>query len=66
METKLDDRKMEKVRSRCGFPNGVKISAEDFGGGLYLGWKENILVSLGSFSKYHIDVTIKETDGEDN
>ncbi|KAH1031929.1 hypothetical protein J1N35_044103 [Gossypium stocksii] len=39
METKLDSKKMELVRVKCGFPNGIDVSACSSKGGLSLEWK---------------------------
>ncbi|KAA3464506.1 reverse transcriptase [Gossypium australe] len=52
---------MELVRIKCGFENGIDIGAMGSRGGLSLGWKGNALVSLLSFSAYHIDVEINDT-----
>ncbi|KAA3459982.1 reverse transcriptase [Gossypium australe] len=60
METKIDKKRMEKVRRSCGFLNGVDFEAEGMRGGLCLAWKEEIIVTLRSFSKNHIDVMVKE------
>ncbi|KAH1096603.1 hypothetical protein J1N35_013524 [Gossypium stocksii] len=62
METKLSMTRMEKVRRRCGFFNGIDIPSEGFHGGLSLGWNGGSLVSLQSFSHNHIDVEIQEAD----
>ncbi|KAA3480980.1 reverse transcriptase [Gossypium australe] len=66
METKIDRKRIEKVRRRCGFPNGIDIYAKGTRGGLSLAWKEEFKVTLRSFSKNHIDVMVKEenTDAE--
>ncbi|KAA3474806.1 Endonuclease/exonuclease/phosphatase [Gossypium australe] len=60
METKLDKNRMEKVRRRCGFMNGIEVEVEGSRGGLCLAWKKEISVNLRSFSKWHIDALIKE------
>ncbi|KAA3482848.1 reverse transcriptase [Gossypium australe] len=52
METKIDRKQMEKDRRSCGFPNGTDIDAE--------AWKEDLKVTLRSFSKNHIDTMAKE------
>ncbi|KAA3454812.1 reverse transcriptase [Gossypium australe] len=62
METKLDKHRMERVRRRCGFLCGIEVEAEGSMGGLCLAWKEDFKVKLRSFSKWHIDVIIKEDD----
>ncbi|KAA3478879.1 reverse transcriptase [Gossypium australe] len=60
METKIDKKRMEKVRRKCGFMNGFEVEAEGSSGGLCLAWKEEITVTLRSFSRNHIDVMVKE------
>ncbi|KAA3476871.1 reverse transcriptase [Gossypium australe] len=49
METKLDQKRMERVRRRCGFTNGIEMEAEGSRGGLCLAWKGDIDVSVKSF-----------------
>ncbi|KAA3489221.1 reverse transcriptase [Gossypium australe] len=49
METKIDKKRMEKVRRKCGFVNGFEIEAEGSRRGLCLAWNEDIIVTLRSF-----------------
>ncbi|KAG8478535.1 hypothetical protein CXB51_028292 [Gossypium anomalum] len=58
METKLSAKRMEMVRLKCGFENGIEIGAIETKGRLFFGWKENSLVRLKSFSYFHIDVEL--------
>ncbi|KAA3457895.1 reverse transcriptase [Gossypium australe] len=60
METKLDSKRNDRVRKSCGFINGIDVEAEGSRGGLCLAWKGGIEVTLRSYSKWHIDVLIKE------
>ncbi|KAA3481591.1 Exo_endo_phos domain-containing protein [Gossypium australe] len=60
METKLELKRMERVRRSCGFINGIDVEAEGSRGGLCLAWKVGIEVTLRSYSTWHIDVLIKE------
>ncbi|KAH1073741.1 hypothetical protein J1N35_026069 [Gossypium stocksii] len=53
---------MELVRVKCGFPNGIDVSACGSKGGLSLGWKCNKLISLRNFSNSHIDVDIQDPE----
>ncbi|KAA3482263.1 reverse transcriptase [Gossypium australe] len=64
-ETKIDKKRMEKVRRKCGFMNGLEIEAEGSRGGLCLAWKEDIILTLRSFSRNHIDVMIKEDNAKE-
>ncbi|KAA3482721.1 reverse transcriptase [Gossypium australe] len=58
METKLDKKRMERARKSCGLVNDIEIEAEETRGGLCLAWKDDIEVTLKSFSKWHIDNAI--------
>ncbi|KAA3460789.1 reverse transcriptase [Gossypium australe] len=64
METKLNVRRMEKVRRRCGYFNGIDVPVEGSRGGLSLGWNGVHLINLKSFSKNHIDVEVQEEEGK--
>ncbi|MBA0633904.1 hypothetical protein Godav_021841 [Gossypium davidsonii] len=39
METKLNVKRMEKVREKCGFTNGIEVGANGSEGRLSVGWK---------------------------
>ncbi|KAA3460557.1 reverse transcriptase [Gossypium australe] len=60
MKTKVNDRRMERIRRRSGFINGIEVGANGSRGGLCLAWREECKVSLRTFSKNHIDVLIEE------
>ncbi|GMI82621.1 hypothetical protein HRI_001931400 [Hibiscus trionum] len=60
METKLDKRRMEMARRRCGFMFGIDIPAVGTRDGLSIGWKCDCDVTLKSYSRWHIDIEIKE------
>ncbi|KAA3466354.1 reverse transcriptase [Gossypium australe] len=64
IETKLDRKRMERIRLRCGFTNGIDIAAEGSRGGLCLAWKGDIAVTVKSYSKWHIDSLIREGNGK--
>ncbi|GMI64370.1 hypothetical protein HRI_000106300 [Hibiscus trionum] len=64
-ETKVKDSKMAGIRRKCGFFNGIDVSAVGRSGGLSMGWKNCCKVSLRSYSVRHIDVLI-EDDSEGN
>ncbi|GMI77433.1 hypothetical protein HRI_001412600 [Hibiscus trionum] len=63
METKLNGRRMERVRRRCGYLFGIDVSAVGSRGGLSLGWKPEVDVTLRSYSQSHIDVVVEEGEG---
>ncbi|KAA3489009.1 reverse transcriptase [Gossypium australe] len=60
METKVNDKRMERIRRRSGFINGIEVGADGSRGGLCLAWREECKVSLRTLSKNHIDVLIEE------
>ncbi|GMJ03875.1 hypothetical protein HRI_004056700 [Hibiscus trionum] len=66
METKLDSKRMENVRRKCGFVNGIDISATGSRWGLSLGWKSDIQINLRSFSDSYIDVEVINSDISSN
>ncbi|KAG8481729.1 hypothetical protein CXB51_026626 [Gossypium anomalum] len=61
-KTMLSAKKMETVRLKCGFKNGIDIGALGSKGGLYLDWKRNSLIQLKSFSSSHIDVEVHDDE----
>ncbi|KAH1130140.1 hypothetical protein J1N35_001518 [Gossypium stocksii] len=60
METKVDGKRMEKIRRRCGFPNGIEARAEGSRGGICLAWKEDCEIFLKRFSLSYVDVLVKD------
>lgn len=53
---------MEKIRLKCGFPNGIDVEAMGSKGSLSCGWKGNSLVTLRSYSHFHIDTIIHDNE----
>lgn len=53
---------MENIRRKCGFRNGIDVGAIGSRGGLSLGWKENSLFNLRSFTNHHIDAHIHDNE----
>ncbi|KAL1105841.1 hypothetical protein V6Z11_D04G160800 [Gossypium hirsutum] len=62
IETKLSSKRMEMVRLKCGYYNGIDIGAVGSRGGLSLGWNGNDLVSIRSYSSSHVDEIILDPD----
>lgn len=46
METKLDYKRMEKVRRISGYNCGIEVSSSSSKGGLSLAWREDVDVQL--------------------
>lgn len=58
METKSFSYHLEKIRICCRMTGCFGVGRVGLGGGLGLLWKEEVIVSLLSFSVGHIDVNI--------
>lgn len=58
-KTKLNYRDFKKMNYRLKFDQGLGVECEGKSGRLALLWKEEIGLSIHSFSKHHIHATIK-------
>ncbi|XP_075663401.1 uncharacterized protein LOC142632980 [Castanea sativa] len=61
-ETKIRSRRMEIVKYRLGFPNGLIVPSRGCRGGLALLWSSDTKLEIKSFSNHHIDAVITESD----
>lgn len=57
-ETRLFSDKVDGLRRSLGFANGLGVGSFGRGGGLALLWKDDLVVSLQTLDKMHIDVAI--------
>lgn len=57
----MDARRLERVRNRCGFDNGLCISSEGRSGGLGFWWKD-INVSIKTYSIHHVEAEICDSN----
>ncbi|CAM8886272.1 unnamed protein product [Rhodiola kirilowii] len=55
IETKLDRSRMEVIRRKMGFDCGLGVDSNGRSGGLGLWWKEELNLTVRSFSSFHID-----------
>ncbi|KAK5826340.1 hypothetical protein PVK06_021258 [Gossypium arboreum] len=62
METKVCKNKMERIRHRYGYMNGLEVDPVNTRGGLCLAWRNDICIELSSFSKRHIDVVVEDKE----
>lgn len=62
METKLDAKRIGKIRLGIGFTVSIEVGVLGSCGGLCLAWKGSASVSLWSFSQNHINFLIKDND----
>ncbi|KAK5813190.1 hypothetical protein PVK06_028638 [Gossypium arboreum] len=63
IQTKLIARRMEQVRRKCGYVNGIDVGVHGSRGGLLLRWRSDCVVQFKSFSSSHIDVKIHKGNG---
>ncbi|KAL0434090.1 UNVERIFIED_CONTAM: hypothetical protein Slati_2743300, partial [Sesamum latifolium] len=63
-ETKCLSRRIDNFRGRFGML-GVSVNAKGKLGGLCLLWQQQINLQLQSFSPFHIDVMVINTEGDD-
>ncbi|TYI86331.1 hypothetical protein E1A91_D04G058000v1, partial [Gossypium mustelinum] len=54
-ETKMNAIEFQKVQTRCRMQNGLVVNSEGRSGGLALMWKDELDVTIQSYSRYHID-----------
>lgn len=62
METKLDVKRIENVRRRCGFDFDFEIKLDDFKGKICLAWKNDVLIFIRKYSTNFIDTSINSED----
>lgn len=61
-EIKLMARRMERLKFRLGFDCCLAIDSEGCSGGLTLMWKNDVLLTVKSFSKHYIDTRVREIE----
>ena len=62
METKVDLKKLQRVKEKCGFVDGLCLSSKGLSGGLGFWWND-INVKVISYSAHHVMVEV--CDGND-
>ncbi|CAM8884344.1 unnamed protein product [Rhodiola kirilowii] len=62
IETKVDSIKLDGIRRKLGFANGFSVEREGLAGGLAVWWKEEVSLSVLSYSRHHIDCKVVEGD----
>ncbi|CAM8948837.1 unnamed protein product [Rhodiola kirilowii] len=63
IETKAELKRIEVLKRKLGFKNGIAVDRSGLGGGLALLWREAVQVVLKSYSRNHIDVWVGDDDG---
>ena len=63
METKSKVKRMEKIKNRIGFANGLIVPSRGRSGGVALFWTQEVNLDINSYSGNHIDTIVRETEG---
>lgn len=63
-ETKCATTVIKRIQKRTGLGNGVWVESDEKAGDLALIWRKEVVVSLRSKSKRHINVSIRHSTGE--
>lgn len=61
VKTKAKLKRMEKIKFKLGFSNGLIVPSSGKSGGLALLWFKEVTLDIKSFSKNHIDAIITES-----
>ena len=59
-ETKVRKNRIERIKDRIGFTNGLSVPCHGRSGGLALLWTRDINLEIKSYSNHHIDAVITE------
>ncbi|CAM8877709.1 unnamed protein product [Rhodiola kirilowii] len=60
IETKMDQRRLEGIRRKLGFAGGFAVDRVGLAGGLAIWWKADVILSVRSYSRHHIDCMVGE------
>ncbi|XP_042944769.1 uncharacterized protein LOC122278652 [Carya illinoinensis] len=63
-ETKVSSRIMDRVKYQVGLHNCLTVDCEGRSGGLSLLWRQEVELTIKSFSKHHIDAEVKDSDNK--
>ena len=64
METKLKKNRMERIKNRIGFANGLIVSNVGRSGGIALLWTREINLEVISYTRFHVNAVISETSSD--
>ena len=63
METKSKIKRMERIKNRIGFANGLIVPSRGRSGGMAMFWIQEVNLDINSYSGNHIDAIVREIDG---
>jgi hypothetical protein len=59
-ETKMSASRSQELKRRLGFPHAFGVNSDGLSGGLVMLWKDEVVLDLKTYSKYHIDMWVTE------
>jgi hypothetical protein len=62
METKIEGKRVENLKSTLGFAGGFAVDSVGLSGGIGIFWSSAVTVEVKSFNKYHIDAIVQLKD----
>ena len=64
METKSKKNRMERIKNRIGFSNGLIVPNVGRSGGIALLWTREISLEIKSYTKFHVDAVILDANSD--
>ena len=64
METKSKKNRMERIKNRIGFSNGLIVPSVGRSGGIALLWTRKISLEIKSYTKFHVDAVILDASSD--
>ncbi|KAL0004281.1 hypothetical protein SO802_011842 [Lithocarpus litseifolius] len=62
METKSKAKRMEKIKNRIGFANGLIVPSRGRSGGVAMLWTRDVFLDISSYSGNHIDAVVRDLE----
>ncbi|XP_057248279.1 uncharacterized protein LOC125493714 [Beta vulgaris subsp. vulgaris] len=62
METMIDAKRLQTVRDKCGFSEGLCLSSVGLSGGIGFWWSD-LNINVISYSVHHVAVEVRDDDG---
>lgn len=63
-ETKSKKNRMERIKNRIGFANGLIVPSVGRSGGIAILWTREISLEVKSYTRFHVDAVITEASSD--
>ena len=60
VETQIEGSRVESLAATLGYDNAYAVDSEGRSGGIGLFWNNEIKIDILGYSRYHLDVSVKE------